>query len=323
MTWLALRQFRAAGAAMAAVVLVLVAVLLATGLGTTDYTQLDVVYTVTLIGVTALPVLIAIFVAVPMVTRELETGTHSLVWNQTVTRKRWLATKFAVGLPAAVVAAGALSLAATWWAGPLDAQDAWNADAVPPRISPAVFMARGLAPFGYAAFAYALGIAVAVLVRRTVAAMALTLVLFVAVQLAVPFLVRPYLLAPVEETVAITEANVGEIRGTPDGLESVGVIEPDRAWTLTNETVDAQGAAVGSLREVAGLGCLTGPQPVPPAHESLVGCLVRLDELGYQQRLVYHPDSHFWALHGIEAGFFLALSALLAWFSFRRINHLS
>jgi hypothetical protein len=40
-----------------------------------------------------LPAVIGVFWGVPMITRELETGTHSLVWNQTVTRKRWLTTK--------------------------------------------------------------------------------------------------------------------------------------------------------------------------------------------------------------------------------------
>src|SRR5687767_15095209 len=40
-----------------------------------------------------LPVLVGIFWGAPLVARELETGTYQLVWNQSVTRTRWLATK--------------------------------------------------------------------------------------------------------------------------------------------------------------------------------------------------------------------------------------
>ena len=44
----------------------------------------------------SLPALIGVFWGAPLVARELEAGTHRLVWNQSVTRTRWLATKLAV-----------------------------------------------------------------------------------------------------------------------------------------------------------------------------------------------------------------------------------
>src|SRR4051794_26413764 len=37
-----------------------------------------------------LPALVGVFWGAPLVARELETGTHRLVWNQTVSRGRWL-----------------------------------------------------------------------------------------------------------------------------------------------------------------------------------------------------------------------------------------
>jgi hypothetical protein len=43
------------------------------------------------------PALIGIFWGAPLLARELETGTHRLAWNQSVTRTRWLATKLAIG----------------------------------------------------------------------------------------------------------------------------------------------------------------------------------------------------------------------------------
>ena len=42
------------------------------------------------------PAIVGIFWGAPLIARELETGTHRLVWNQTVTRTGWLATKLAL-----------------------------------------------------------------------------------------------------------------------------------------------------------------------------------------------------------------------------------
>ena len=50
----------------------------------------------------ALPALIGLFWGAPLIARELEAGTHRLVWNQSVTRGRWLAVKLGlIGLAAA------------------------------------------------------------------------------------------------------------------------------------------------------------------------------------------------------------------------------
>ena len=55
------------------------------------------------------------FWGAPLVVRELETGTHRLVWSQSVTRTRWLATRLGVSVLAAAAAVGVLTLAVTWW----------------------------------------------------------------------------------------------------------------------------------------------------------------------------------------------------------------
>lgn len=59
------------------------------------------------------PALIGIFWGAPLMARELETGTHRLAWNQTVTRTRWLATKLAVVVTASAATAGLLRWAVT------------------------------------------------------------------------------------------------------------------------------------------------------------------------------------------------------------------
>ena len=65
-----------------------------------------------------LPALIGLFWGAPLIARELEAGTHRLVWNQSITRTRWLAVKLALTGLAVVIAAGLGSLAVDWWSEP-------------------------------------------------------------------------------------------------------------------------------------------------------------------------------------------------------------
>ncbi len=74
-----------------------------------------------------------------------------------------------------MAAAGLFSLLVTWSASRIDKLNMnW--------LQPSVFSERGIAPIGYAAFAFALGVLAGMLIRRTVPAMAVTLVIFTAVQ---------------------------------------------------------------------------------------------------------------------------------------------
>ncbi|MFD0206690.1 MULTISPECIES: transporter [Saccharothrix] len=330
MTWLTWRQLRFPLVSVYAALAVVTALLAGTRLvGGGDPGDGEFWYSAGLFAVNGLPVLLGVFWGVPMITRELEAGTHNLVWNQSVTRTRWLAVKLGIGVPAAALTAGLLSLVVTWWADPIDTSP------VPERVrnfgrlmTPVVFAARGIAPVGYAAFAFVLGIAVAILLRRTVTAMAVTLVVYVAVQLAVPLAVRPHVLPPVGDTVAITAANIAGIQAEEgsggDVPEALTVRGPAGAWVLTNETVDANGAVVRPLPAVVG-GCL--PPPVENAHDvdlaQIRACFARLSDHGYRQHLTYQPASRFWPLQWVELALFGVLSALVTWFCFVRLRRLS
>ena len=76
-----------------------------------------------------------------MIAREIETGTHRLAWNQSVTRTRWLATKLVGVGGVAVAAAGLLCLGVTWSASLVDRY-------AESRITPLLFGARGIVPIG-------------------------------------------------------------------------------------------------------------------------------------------------------------------------------
>jgi hypothetical protein len=142
--------------------------------------------------VIAVPALIGIFWGAPLVARELETGTHRLVWTQSVTRTRWIAVKLGLVGLASMAVTGLLSMMVTWWSSPID-QVNLN------RFT-SVFDQRDIVPIGYAAFAFALGVAAGVLIRRTLPAMVTALVSFVVARAAITFWVRPHLMSPLHTT---------------------------------------------------------------------------------------------------------------------------
>jgi hypothetical protein len=137
---------------------------------------------------TSLPAVLGVFIAAPLISREVEEGTHMFIWTQSITRIRWLSTKLILLGLTTVALAAALSVLVLWWHQPLDrmyAAGRWT-----------FFDVMGLAPMAYAIFAFTLGVCAGAVIQRTVPAMAATLVLFVAVRVAV-YLWRPWFLSPV------------------------------------------------------------------------------------------------------------------------------
>ncbi|MCC8250717.1 ABC transporter permease subunit [Saccharothrix luteola] len=330
MTWLAWRQLRFPVISVyAALVPAGIALVISRPVGRA-FGDHGFTYLAGMLAVQLLPAVLGVFWGVPMITRELETGTHNLVWNQSVTRTRWLAVKLGLGVPAAVVAAGVLSLVVSWWADPIDTAAGLDDErGFNSRVTPLVFAARGIAPIGYAAFAFVLGIAVAILLRRTVTAMAVTLLVYFAVQLVVPVAVRPHVLPPIEESVTLTARSIAGVQ-TEEGANgdvprSLRVVEPAGAWVLANETVDANGVVARPLPAAVG-DCLPPASTEPPTLldlDRIRACFARLDDLGYRQHLAYQPLSRFWPLQWVELACYLTLSALVTWFCFRRLRHLS
>ena len=118
-----------------------------------------------------LPAVVGIFWGAPMVARELEAGTSRLVWTQSITRTRWLATKLGVA-GAGAVAVGLFGLVLTWWCGPLDDAVAKgygsNGLYSQPRLWPVLFGARGVVPIGMTVLALVIGVTLGLLIRRAV-----------------------------------------------------------------------------------------------------------------------------------------------------------
>lgn len=255
-------------------------------------------------GFALVPALIGAFWGAPLVARELEQGTHRLVWNQSVPRRRWLAVKLAVLSAAAALVAGVLGALLTWAASPVDrvAGD---------RFSTVLFGARGIAPVGYAVFGLVLGVVAGLLLRRTLPAMAAVFLAVVVVQLAVPNLLRPHYLPPERVTVPMTADTVNRARnlGSITGSPVVGGLDLPGAWVT--DISPLRTADGRQLSDEAFGTCFRDP-PRNGATGTFGDMAVCLGALDLHVDLAYQPNRRFWTFQWIELALHLGAAGLLA-----------
>jgi hypothetical protein len=266
------------------------------------------VYNVTLVTLYGIPVLIGLFWGAPLIARELETGTHRLAWNQSVTRTRWLATKLAMVAAVTVSTVGLLSLAATLWADRVD-------DARRDLTTPLVYAGRGVVPVGYALLALALGVTAGMLIRRTVPAMAATLALYVGAALSTSLWVRAHLTPAAVLNRPIDTTNLdGIIINRETGELSVMGGDEGLGWVLSNSTLNSAGQPFVGQADPTVCGERAGPRT----------CFEWIGSLGLRQEISYHPADHFWALQWAEFGVLVGVAGLLIgfcfWWTARRLS---
>jgi ABC-2 family transporter protein len=223
----------------------------------------------------ALPGLAGIFIGAPLLAREFEQGTARLVWTQGITRRRWFAMKLGVILVVAVAVASLLGAVGSLMTGtPGGIFDSrWSS-----------FDVQGLVLVAYVIFGIALGAAAGAITRRTVPAMAVTLVAFIAIRIAVYNWVRPNLLPPLSWDTSKLALNSGD------------------SWNLGQRAVDLSGHPVSDQyyqQLLANAGVLPGSfADYMRAHGVVVLQL-------------YQPESRFWLFQGMEGALFVVLAAAL------------
>jgi ABC-2 family transporter protein len=260
--------------------------------------------------VTLVPGLIGIFWGAPLVAREFETGTFRLAWTQGISRTRWLAVKLGVVGALSMIVAGLLSALATWWSRPLEQASLLH------RIELASFHAGGIVPVGYTAFAFALGVTAGLLIRRTLPAMAVTLVIFAAVQFAVPVYLRPHLIPPVTTTAPLNVASVVEWgvteAGQPGGGNLFVATAPSvpGAWMVSSEIVTPAGRPAATEPATSACG----------DNATMQSCQTYVAGLRLRQVETYQPASRYWPLQWYETGIYLAAALLLSGLCFLRIR---
>jgi hypothetical protein len=172
------------------------------------------------------------------------------------------------------------------------------------RLDPGIFAEGGIAPVGYAAFAFALGVTAGLLSRRTLPAMAVTLGIFVAVVwFAFPVLVRPHLLPPAQITVPLTATSINGFEGVGDGRLLVQTAPPHLpgAWVLSSQLTTPGGRAVSTLPATRACASNASGQT----------CSTYVESLHLRQTVTYEPASRYWPLQWYETGIYLAVALAL------------
>ena len=223
-----------------------------------------------------IPGLIGVLLAVPLVS-DLENGTYRLAWTQSITRRRWLLGKVGLPVVVALLAAGGMIALFSWWRTPTAHLDG--------RLDSGVFDTTGTVMLGYTVFALGLALALGVVWRRTVAALAVGFVAYFAARIMVDFKVRDHLVGAVHAT----------WRGRPPA-------------SFTNAKVLNMIATIHGHRVISGGGFLGGG--------------VKFQAPNFKNAIfhaVYQPESHFWPLQLTETALFLGLGILLIAFAAWRV----
>jgi hypothetical protein len=226
------------------------------------------------------PALVAMLVGAPLVARELEHGTHRLVWTQSVTRGRWLTVKLALVIGGCLVVAGLLTALIVWWRGPFDALHG--------RLSQDAFDQEGIVPLAYMAFVVVLAVASGALLRRGIPAMALTLALFLAVRLPIDSFLRAHYQPPITVTFDV-------LANSPASVGS-------GAWIIDGGFVDAAGHHLSSDQVFSQ--CLPA-NPVVGDKLSIFQCI---HDHGISNYITYQPADRFWTFQAIETALYAAVA---------------
>jgi hypothetical protein len=230
---------------------------------------------------TMIPGLIGILLAAPFLS-QLETGTYRLDWTQSITRGRWIAGKLGLAIVTALVTALLLTALVTWWRAPFVHLHG--------RITNDVFDSEGTVVFGYTLFALGLAAAVGAVWRRTVPSLVVGFAGYFVARLFVDTELRQHFVAPLSAT--------WSLRGPGPDLS--------RAWIITQYPTDARGHPI---------------EFISCGHGGSGACKPAGLDSGFMHA-VYQPASHFWPIQGIETALFagaaLALLAFAAWWTHRR-----
>jgi hypothetical protein len=202
-----------------------------------------------------LPGLIGVVVGAPLLGRELEFGTWRMAWSQTVPRTRWLVTNLALVGGGLVVLGAAMTALISWYREPMDRLTG--------HLINNVYDFEGLVFTAYIVCAFGLAVLAGLLIRRSIPAMIIALVVWLGIRLGVEYGLRPHLLAPVTTRQS----------ACPSGCIN-------------------QGNGISSVPSMTGR-----------VGDWVLGQTAR-------GRITYLPADRFWDLQVIEAGLFVAITAV-------------
>jgi hypothetical protein len=234
------------------------------------------------------PAIIGAFAGAPLLARELESGTFRYAWTQGAGRTRWMVGLTAGGVLGVAVLGGAFGLVVSWFQQPL------LHAGIEFRLHASVFPVTGVAVVGWAVFAFALGVFAGLVVRRVVAALAVTFVAWTGM--------------------AFFAGNVLRDRYSPPLVTSSLQTGPanfvvDQWWTKGG--VRVTNAQIDQALQSAGVPTIDGGNVQATPGNNSVDPVQYLIQHGYTQLTSYQPDSRYWKFQWIEFGWLMLLSAVL------------
>ena len=226
----------------------------------------------------ALPVVLGAFLGATLIARETEHSTNVVVWTQGVTRRRWTMTKVGFALLATIAVAGVTSALVTWWSG---TPNAINGN----RFQGAEFDTQNIVPVAHALFAVGLGLVAGALLRRSLAAVATTVGVYLRCACSSP-------------------CSSGRTTRRPELTTAIDPPQsaiPPGSWTLSQ-------AIVGSTGHV-----VSGPIEVPRScaeagRDAADQCLANS---GYHGVVRFHPPTQYWRFQWTESLLYVAVAAVL------------
>ena len=230
----------------------------------------------------AVPVLLGAFVGAPLLARELETGTFRFAWTQGAGRTRWALSTLV--LPALLLTAvtGAFTALFYWYFRPFLANGQVS------EMLPLAFALLGVAFAAWTLFAFATAAFLGTLLRRTVPAMAITLVIYIVLAIATATAIRPHYASPVTEQGWNNSSGGGWVIGS---------------WVKAPD---------GQVLSQGGLDDLSRHLPASVQNSSSPDAFTNwLTAHGYTMWQSVQPDSRFWQFQLTEAGWLLVVSAAL------------
>jgi hypothetical protein len=226
----------------------------------------------------AVPVLVGAFVGGPALARELESGTFRFAWTQGAGRVRLAAARLVPLAAVLTAAAYGLSALFSWYIGP------FVQSGVTGRFPMQLFGTMGTDFAAWTLFSFALAAFAGVLLRRTVTAVAASLVVLTAADVATMMALRQHYMSPLAVT----------------GAEPAGTGN----WVVGNWFTTASGGPVNQNAVFAAFAQF-------PPGTSAGQTDAYLASHHYLQWWSYQPASRWWEFQLTEGGWLLAASILL------------
>lgn len=129
------------------------------------------------------PGVLGIVMAAPVVF-EFDRGTYRLSWTQSISRNRWLWSKVSIALAMLSALALAFTFLMSWWYSPLDRLDPVSGHVLES------YPLKGILPVAYAVLAFSATLGIGALTRRSIVAVVMGIVVFVAVLAVIETLLR-------------------------------------------------------------------------------------------------------------------------------------